>query len=84
MITAMSVAHPEEILCHVADRMASAGTGALPVVDRVDPGRLDGLITEFDLMQGRQRLLEEERHAERVPVPRRFTARPGRSRLPGR
>jgi chloride channel protein, CIC family len=84
MITAISVAHPEEILRHVADRMAAAGVGALPVVDREDPGHLDGLITEFVLMQGRQRLLEEERHAERVLVPRRFTARPVRSRLPGR
>jgi CBS domain-containing protein len=37
MITAPTVAHPDEILRDVADRMAATGTGALPVVDRSDP-----------------------------------------------
>ncbi|MGH9076401.1 MAG: chloride channel protein [Acidimicrobiales bacterium] len=71
MIPSMSVAHPDEILRSVADRMAALGFGVLPVVDRSDPARLDGLITQFDLLNARQKLLEEERHAERVLTLRR-------------
>jgi CBS domain-containing protein len=66
MVTTPAVAYPDEMLRSVADRMAALGLGVLPVVDRSDPGRLDGLITQFDLLQARQRLLEEERRAERV------------------
>ncbi|MDA8297506.1 MAG: chloride channel protein [Actinomycetota bacterium] len=74
MITPHAIAHPDEILRNVADRMAAFELGALPVVDRDDPGRLDGLITEFDLLAARQRLLEEERYAERVLTLRRLRA----------
>jgi chloride channel protein, CIC family len=66
MVTTPAVAYPDEMLRSVADRMAALGLGVLPVVDRSDPGHLDGLITQFDLLQARQRLLEEERRAERV------------------
>ena len=38
------------------------------------PRHLDGLITQFDLLQARQKLLEEERHAERVLTLRRAAA----------
>ena len=58
----------------VADRMASLGSGAVPVVDRSDAGHLDGFITQFDLLEARQKLLEEERHAERVLTLRRLKA----------
>ena len=34
MITSLTVAHPDEILRAVADRMAALGLGVLPVVDR--------------------------------------------------
>jgi Mg/Co/Ni transporter MgtE len=62
----MVVAYPDEILRSVADRMASLGIGVLPVIDRANPDHLDGLVTQFNLLQARQKLLEEERHAERV------------------
>ena len=65
------VAYPDEILRSVADRMAVSGLGALPVVERDDPRRLVGLVTQFDLFDARQKLLEEERHAERVLTLRR-------------
>ncbi len=47
----VAVAHPDEILRPVADRMAELGVGVLPVVDRPDPKHLDGLITQFDLLR---------------------------------
>ncbi|MHB1854204.1 MAG: CBS domain-containing protein [Acidimicrobiales bacterium] len=78
MISSMAVAHPDEMLRSVADRMAALGVGVLPVVDRADASHLDGLITQFDLLAARQKLLEEERHAERVLTLRRVT--PGRAR----
>ena len=68
------VAHPDEILRSVADRMSAHGLGAIPVVDRADVTHLDGLITQFDLFGARQKLLTEERHAERVLVLRRVSA----------
>jgi H+/Cl- antiporter ClcA len=73
MIVPVAVAYPDEILRAVADRMAGLGLGVLPVVDRADSGHLDGLITQFDLLQARQKLLEEERHAERILTLRRVT-----------
>jgi CBS domain-containing protein len=66
MVTSFAAAYPDEILRAVADRMAGLGVGVLPVVDRADPRRLRGLITQFDLLEARQKLLEEERRAERV------------------
>ncbi len=71
MLTSLTVAHPDEILRAVADRMAAMGFGVIPVVDRARPQHLDGLITNFDLLQARHKLLEEERHAERVLTLRR-------------
>jgi CIC family chloride channel protein len=66
MIAPTALAYPDEILRNVADRMAALGIGVLPVVDRSDPTHLEGLLTTFDLLEARQKLLEEERHAERV------------------
>jgi predicted transcriptional regulator len=66
MMDAVGVAYPDEILRTVADRMAHEGLGVLPVVERAAPALLVGLITQFDLLQARQKLLQEERHAERV------------------
>jgi H+/Cl- antiporter ClcA len=74
MSSAMSVAHPDETLRLVADRMVALELGALPVVDRSEPTRLDGLITHFDLLSARQKLLVEEREAERVLRLRRVAA----------
>jgi H+/Cl- antiporter ClcA len=64
--TDVVVAHPEETLRAVADRMAQHWLGALPVVQSGDGGRLLGVITEFHLLRARQRQLVEERHRERV------------------
>ena len=51
MVASTSVAHPDEILRSVADRMAALGLGVLPVVDRTEPDASTGLITQFDLLQ---------------------------------
>ena len=58
MADSFTVAHPDEIIRTVADRMAALGLGAVPVVDRVDPTRLEGLVTQFDLPKARQTLLQ--------------------------
>ncbi len=71
MMDPVAIAYPDEILRGVADRMAGNVLGVLPVVDRADTRRLKGLITQFDLLSARQKLLEEERHAERVLTLRR-------------
>jgi CBS domain-containing protein len=60
------VAHPDEVLRPVAARMAEHQVGALPVVARDDPRILVGLVTEFELLDGRRRQLEEERKRERT------------------
>jgi chloride channel protein, CIC family len=71
MLRPVGIAYPEEILRTIADRMASLELGVLPVVDRSDPGKLLGLISQFDLLRARQKLLEEERTSERVLTLRR-------------
>ncbi|MGH3733737.1 MAG: chloride channel protein [Acidimicrobiales bacterium] len=66
MSAPVAVARPDEVLRSVADRMAEHGVSVMPVVDQADPTRLEGLITQFNLLTARQKLLEEERHAERI------------------
>jgi chloride channel protein, CIC family len=68
------VAHPDETLRAVADRMAQHWIGAVPVVDYGADRRLVGVITEFDLLKARHRQLIEERQRERVLRWRRPTA----------
>ncbi|HEX6537361.1 MAG TPA: chloride channel protein [Gemmatimonadaceae bacterium] len=68
------VAYPYETLRVVADRMAEGMLGVLPVVDAEHPEQLRGLITQFDLLRARGRMLEEERHRERVLDLRVFSA----------
>ncbi|MHB1929597.1 MAG: CBS domain-containing protein, partial [Acidimicrobiales bacterium] len=80
MIQPTAVAHPDEILRGVADRMAALDLGVLPVVDRTDTRHLDGLVSQFDLFAARQKLLEEERHAERVLTLRRVRGGPAGAR----
>jgi CIC family chloride channel protein len=82
MVAEMTVAHPDEILRPVADRMADLEISVLPVVARKDPTQLDGLVTQFDLLRARQKLLVEERHAERLLRPLRVgpAAHEGRER----
>jgi CIC family chloride channel protein len=66
MGAAVTLAYPDEVLRSIADRMASRGVGVIPIVDPADTTRLEGLITQFNLLTARQKLLEEERHAERI------------------
>ena len=66
------VAYPDEVLRPVASRMAAYEIGALPVVSRDDPGEVLGVVTEYELLGGRRRQLEEERRRER---PLRLIAR---------
>jgi len=83
MISPPVIAYPDEILRAVADRMSAEAIGAIPVVERADPGRLEGLITQFDLLAARQKLLEEERHAERVLLLRRVVGAAQPQQPPG-
>ncbi|HUZ42299.1 MAG TPA: CBS domain-containing protein, partial [Acidimicrobiales bacterium] len=66
MIEVLVTAYPDEILRSVADRMAAHRVSVIPVVDRRDATHLDGLITQFDLLKAREKLLVEERHTERI------------------
>jgi chloride channel protein, CIC family len=77
MLQPRAVAYPDEVLRPVADRMAALRLGALPVVSRSDAGRLEGVITQFNLLQAREKLLVEERHAEKLLALRRVGARRG-------
>jgi chloride channel protein, CIC family len=65
------VTHPDETLRQAADRMLARDHGVLPVVDREDPERLVGLVTQFDLLRAHERVLVEERHRERPLALRR-------------
>jgi CBS domain-containing protein len=60
------VAYPDETLRVAAERMARSRLRVLPVVDRAGSRRLLGLVSDFELLRARDRLLVEERHRERV------------------
>jgi H+/Cl- antiporter ClcA len=75
IIQPVAFAYPDEILRSVADRMAAHGVGVIPVVNRNEKDHLEGLVTQFDLLQARQKLLEEERHAERILTLKGITGR---------
>jgi CBS-domain-containing membrane protein len=57
---------PEESLRIIADRMAANHVGVLPVVDSLGKRKLCGLITQFELLAARDRILQEERKRERI------------------
>jgi len=57
---------PEESLRIIADRMAANHVGVLPVVDSLENRKLCGLITQFELLAARDRILQEERKRERI------------------
>jgi len=65
MITNVITAFPEESLRVIADIMADNHVGVLPVVDEKNK-KLCGLITQFELLTGRHRILQEERKRERI------------------
>jgi len=58
-------AYPEEPLRIVVNRMAESGITRMPVVDE-ETEKLLGLVTLEDLLKGRTRHVEEERHREQV------------------
>jgi H+/Cl- antiporter ClcA/predicted transcriptional regulator len=66
MVRSLVVAYPDETLRQVADRMADRQVGVMPVVERGSPEVLRGIVTQYDLLAARDRMLEEERHRERV------------------
>lgn len=66
MVRNLVVAFPDETLRTVADRMSQRQVGVLPVVERGRPDKLRGIVTQFDLLAARERILLEERHRERV------------------
>jgi H+/Cl- antiporter ClcA len=66
MIKEVITTFPEESLRSIADRMAENHVGVLPVVDRYKKGKLRGLITQYELLTARDRLLQEERKRERI------------------
>lgn len=66
MIKDVVTSFPEESLRTIADRMAEKQVGVLPVVDRVEKGKLRGFITQFELLAARDRILQEERKRERI------------------
>ena len=73
------VAHPDEPLRVVVQRMAETGRTRLPVVEAEGEPRLLGLVSLNDLLKARTRNLEEERRRERV-LRFQFWARPGDQR----
>lgn len=60
------VAYPNEPLRLVIYRMAETGWTRFPVVSPDHPGELLGLISLYDLLQGRVRALEDERRRQRT------------------
>jgi chloride channel protein, CIC family len=60
------VAHPDEPLRIVVNRMAETGITRLPVVESDGDARLVGMVSLRDLLQARLRSLEEERRRERA------------------
>jgi H+/Cl- antiporter ClcA/predicted transcriptional regulator len=66
MIKDIITTYPEESLRSIADIMAANRVGVLPVVDRYQKGKLRGLITQYELLTARDRILQEERKRERI------------------
>jgi H+/Cl- antiporter ClcA/CBS domain-containing protein len=60
------VAYPDETLRGAAARMITSGVWRMPVVARADPRQVVGLLSQRELLRARGRLLEEERHRERI------------------
>jgi len=65
LVRSAVVAHPDETLRAVADRMITTGHGVLPVVAHGATPQLVGLVSQFDLLAAHGRSLVEERHRER-------------------
>jgi CBS domain-containing protein len=66
------VSYPDETLRMLAARMITAGIWSMPVVARAAPRQVVGLISQREVLRGRERLLAEERHCERIFTLRRL------------
>jgi CIC family chloride channel protein len=64
-VAAPVVAHPDETLRAVAERMATQNVSVLPVVER-ESGKLVGMLTTENVLRGRARAHERENKHERV------------------
>lgn len=60
---------PDELVGHLADRMAENGIGRVPVIDAA--GKLVGLVARKDLLTARARRVAEERDRARLLVRQR-------------
>jgi H+/Cl- antiporter ClcA/CBS domain-containing protein len=70
------ITHGDHTLRHVAEQMARSEVTTLPVVDRLDPARVIGIVSLPQLLTGRRRDQQEARERERVLRIRLFS--PGR------
>ena len=59
------VGYADEIVGELADRMAAADVGRVPIVDRAS-GRLVGIVARRDLLRARTRAVREERERARL------------------
>jgi CBS domain-containing protein len=66
MVREPLVVYQDNTLREVANLFAEHSVARAPVVDRADPTTLLGLITVTQLLQGREKDLQEERISERV------------------
>jgi H+/Cl- antiporter ClcA/CBS domain-containing protein len=66
MVTRPVVVHDDQTLREVANLFAEQGVARAPVVDRRNHAKLLGLITVTQLLQGREKDLQEERVSERI------------------
>jgi H+/Cl- antiporter ClcA len=57
--------YPDELVGHLADRMAAADVGRVPIVSR-DNGTLLGIVARRDLLSVRARSLRQERERRRL------------------
>jgi CBS domain-containing protein len=61
----LMIAHADELVGHLADRMAVADVGRVPVIER--QGRaLIGLVARRDLLRARARARTQEQHRARL------------------
>ena len=60
------VAFPDETCRMAAERMAHAGVGRLPIVERAQSDRLVGIVSRSDLLKARTRWVDLEERRERL------------------
>ncbi len=60
------VVYPDSTLRQAADHMVNHDVGRLPVISRVEPGRLVGILTRSDLLGAHRKRLEIHRRGPRL------------------